>query len=144
MRDTSPTPPPVLQLSPGSKLQEWQAWRMSHHTQPPQEAIVFLPKRGHFPKELGLHQDEQSTTRYPHSSNFPAACPACSCLQDTALRKSLFSKPTASWHRGMPQTKTHPIPLGYAPSTKVLLLGYFHLLPLSFFLSFLLRVPCLR
>lgn len=72
MRGTSSTLPPVLLPCPclGSKLHEWQAWRMSHCIQPPQEATVSLPKRGHFPKEPGLHQEEQSTTRYPHSSNF--------------------------------------------------------------------------
>lgn len=70
----------------------------------PRKPLCPPTKTEHFPKELGLHQEEQSTTRYPHSSNSPAACPKCSCLRDTTLRKSLLSKPTVSQHRAIPQT----------------------------------------
>lgn len=65
-----------------SKLQQRQAWRMSHHTQPLQEATVSHPKRRHFPKNWVF---TRKNTRSPHSSDFLAACPLCSCLQEVTV-----------------------------------------------------------
>lgn len=77
MRCTSSTLPPVLLPCPQSGSQAPRVAGLEDVLTSSSVTTVYLvpsgnhfvppQSRGHFPKELGLNQEEQSSTRHPHS-----------------------------------------------------------------------------